>query len=227
MLLDATSTVAASSASPSPLPSFRSPDVARPSCSPVPHPRAASPAPSARDVAELRRALAALAPDLFGRALRLARCPATAEDLVQDALERAIRFEDTYQPGTNLRAWMNQVLFSVFVTRCRRQRRERNALDVLRCDPNAWTLPDGLEVVGALSQGVARAIAALPEAFRGAVILVDLHEISYKDAAARLGVPVGTVMSRLHRGRRLLAEALEGEREGRAGHLAEVPARAA
>jgi RNA polymerase sigma-70 factor (ECF subfamily) len=107
---------------------------------------------------------------------------------------------------------MHQVLFSVFVTRCRRRRRERNALEALRFDPNAWTTPDRAVVAGALSQGVRRALASLPEAFRGAVILVDLEERSYKDAAAALGVPVGTVMSRLHRGRRLLAEALGGAR---------------
>jgi RNA polymerase sigma-70 factor (ECF subfamily) len=163
---------------------------------------------SAGRESDLRQGLVEIAPELFGRALRMSRSPSIAEDLVQDTVERAIRFESHYQPGTNLRAWVHQILFSVFVTRCRRSRRERNALDVLSTDPCAWTSPDGAAEMRALSPGVARALATLPQNFRDAVVLVDLDELSYKDAAARLGVPVGTVMSRLHRGRRMLAEAI-------------------
>ncbi|WP_437590491.1 RNA polymerase sigma factor [Sorangium sp. So ce1000] len=162
-------------------------------------------------VDELCRGLVEMTPELFGRALRLARSPATAEDLVQDTVERAIRFAGSYEPGTNLRAWVHQILFSVFITRCRRSRRERNALDVLATDPCAWTAPEGRAEMHALSPGVRRALAALSPSFRDTVVLVDLEELSYKDAATRLGVPVGTVMSRLHRGRKLLAEALRSE----------------
>jgi RNA polymerase sigma-70 factor, ECF subfamily len=159
---------------------------------------------------ELRQNLAELTPELFGRALRMSRSPATAEDLVQDTVERAMRFEAHYQPGTNLRAWVYQILFSVFVTRCRRARRERNAMSVLAVDPCAWTLPEASADMRELSPPVARALASLPSGFRDAVVLVDLDELSYKDAAKKLGVPVGTVMSRLHRGRRLLADAVRG-----------------
>ena len=157
---------------------------------------------------DLRLGLAKLSPELFGRALRMARSPELAQDLVQDTCERAMRFEAQYQRGTNLRAWVYQILFSVFVTRCRRGRRERNALDVLSSDPCAWTMPDAAAVMHDLSPPVAGALDQLPRGFRDAVVLVDIEELSYKDAAQRLGVPVGTVMSRLHRGRRLLAEAL-------------------
>ena len=157
---------------------------------------------------ELRLGLAKLSPELFGRALRMARSPELAQDLVQDTCERAMRFEAQYQPVTNLRAWVYQILFSVFVTLCRRGRRERNALDVLSSDPCAWTMPDAAAVMHDLSPPVAGALDQLPRGFRDAVVLVDIEELSYKDAAQRLGVPVGTVMSRLHRGRRLLAEAL-------------------
>ena len=163
---------------------------------------------AARRETALRRGLADLAPELFGRALRMTRSPAAAEDLVQDTVERAIRFEGQYQHGTNLRAWVYQILFSVFVTKCRRGRRERNALDVLSNDPCAWTMPDRAAEMHALSPPVARALDSLPRGFRDAVILVDLEEMSYKDAADRLGVPVGTVMSRLHRGRTMLAETM-------------------
>ncbi len=169
----------------------------------------ASPAASAAST-ELRRGLCAMGPELFGRALRMSRSPHLAEDLVQDTIERAIRFESHYQPGTNLRAWVYQILFSVFVTRCRRLRRERNAMGVLSTDPCAWTAVEDVKEMAGLSPAMVRALDALPKAFRDAVVLVDLEEMAYKDAAKQLGVPVGTVMSRLHRGRKALAEALRG-----------------
>lgn len=193
--------------------------------------RAARTAPgegSRGTVDELLRGLVEMTPELFGRALRLSRTPATAEDLVQDTVERAIRFAGSYEPGTNLRAWVHQILFSVFITRCRRSRRERNALDVLATDPCAWTAPERCADVHALSPGVRRALATLPQTFRDTLVLVDLEEMSYKDAAAQLGVPVGTVMSRLHRGRKLLAGALHGEApEGKTGGKTDVKAAAA
>ncbi len=169
----------------------------------------ASPAASAAST-ELRRGLCAMGPELFGRALRMSRSPHLAEDLVQDTIERAIRFESHYQPGTNLRAWVYQILFSVFVTRCRRLRRERNAMGVLSTDPCAWTAVEDVKEMAGLSPAMLRALDALPRSFRDAVVLVDLEEMAYKDAAKQLGVPVGTVMSRLHRGRKALAEALRG-----------------
>lgn len=164
---------------------------------------------------ELRRALVVLRADLHARALRMSRSSAIAEDLVQDTIERAIRFEAHYIPGTNVRAWVHQILFSVFITRCRRLRRERNALSWLSTDPNAWTVPHADAPMQRLSPAIQRALDKLPEVFRKAVELVDLGELAYKDAADIMGVPVGTVMSRLHRGRKLLAEALRDERDAR------------
>ncbi|MFO0616230.1 MAG: sigma-70 family RNA polymerase sigma factor [Polyangiaceae bacterium] len=160
---------------------------------------------------ELRRALILLRSDLHARALRMSRSSAIAEDLVQDTIERAIKFEAHYIPGTNVRAWVHQILFSVFITRCRRLRRERNALAWLSTDPNAWTVPHADAPMQALSPAIQRALDALPEVFRRAVELVDLGELAYKDAADIMGVPVGTVMSRLHRGRKLLAAELRDE----------------
>jgi RNA polymerase sigma-70 factor (ECF subfamily) len=175
-------------------------------------------APLSPATSDIRKGLVELKSDLFGRALRMSRCPAMAEDLVQDTVERAIRFESTYQPGTNLRAWVHQILFSVFMTSCRRGRRERDALNVLSTDPCAWTLPDAVSLeMSELSPPMARALESLPKSFRDAVVLVDLEEMAYKDAAQRLGVPVGTVMSRLHRGRKMLAEAVRsGQQQGEA-----------
>ena len=159
----------------------------------------------------LRECLVDLIPALRTRARRLVRNEAVADDLVQDTVERALRFESSFRAGTNLRAWMNQILFSVFVTRCRRQRRERRALDSLTTDPCAWTHRDPSPEMRSLTPRVERAIEALPVQFASVIRLVDIGELSYKDAAAVLGVPVGTVMSRLFRGRRLLASTLADE----------------
>ena len=159
---------------------------------------------------EFQRELVRLLPELRGRAMRLVGDASRADDLVQDTFERALRFQGQYQAGSNLRAWAGQVLFSVFVTRYRRIRRERNALRVLAQDPCAWTTPEPLapQVPVGLSSRTEAKLAALPEAFRDGVVLVDLAEHSYREAADALGVPVGTVMSRLHRGRKLLAAEL-------------------
>src|SRR5262249_8026561 len=120
---------------------------------------------------ELRQGLAEMAPELFGRALRMARSAPAAEDLVQDTVERAMNFEDHYQPGTNRRAWVYQILFSVFVTRCRRARRERNALANLSTDPCAWTMRDQAAEMVDLSPPVAKALASVPPVFREALVL--------------------------------------------------------
>ncbi len=172
----------------------------------------------ANDEGELRAGLVDLVPQLRLRALGLSGDRAAADDLVQDTLERALRFEGQYERGTNLRAWALQVLFSVFVTRWRRRRRERSALSQLAADPCAWTVPDGFVAPdageGALTKSTRRMLDALPKGFRAVVVIVDLEQRSYLDAARELGVPVGTVMSRLHRARRLLAAKLADD-EGR------------
>jgi RNA polymerase sigma-70 factor (ECF subfamily) len=157
---------------------------------------------------ELRARLTAHLPDLYSRALRLSRNDAVAQDVLQDTVERALRFEGQYEQGSNLRAWLQRILLSVFITRCRRTRRERRALENLTHDPCAWTMPEAREGSLSLSPPVQRALAALPASFRQAVELVDVADLSYRDAAEIIGVPLGTVMSRLHRGRRILADAI-------------------
>ena len=160
---------------------------------------------------DIGNGLATLAPELRLRALRLAKNEALADDLVQDTVERALKFADQYELGTNLRAWSFQILFSVFVTRYRRVRRERNALRDLATDPNAWTQPEHFvapDRSADLTTRTQKKLDALPEGFRAVVRLVDIEERSYREAADTLGVPVGTVMSRLHRGRKMLADEL-------------------
>ena len=182
-------------------------------------PAARRPAVVARDTRELHAGLVELIPELRARAMRLCSDRAAAEDIVQDSIERALRFADQYERGTNLRAWAFQILFSVFVTRWRRRRRERNALENLASDPCAWTLPNGFMAPdagrGSLTRSTRAKLDALPEGFRAVIVLVDIEESTYRDAATVLGVPVGTVMSRLHRGRKLLAAQMAEERETR------------
>jgi RNA polymerase sigma-70 factor (ECF subfamily) len=171
----------------------------------------------ARDTRELHAGLVAIIPELRARAMRLCGERAAADDIVQDAVERALRFADQYQRGTNLRAWAFQILFSVFVTRWRRRRRERNALENLASDPCAWTVPTGFTSPdrgpGAITSSTLRKLDALPDGFRAVLVMVDIEQRTYRDAALELGVPVGTVMSRLHRARKLLAAQMLDERD--------------
>ena len=166
----------------------------------------------AHDLESFERGLVELLPELRGRACRLAGDPTTADDVVQDTFERALKFERQYERGTNLRAWVYQILFSVFITRYRRSRRDRNALRALAADPCAWTMPERFtqpDAAVSLTRTTQRTLQALPESFRSVLELVDLAELTYREAAGELGVPVGTVMSRLHRGRKLLASQLQ------------------
>ena len=166
----------------------------------------------AYDRESLAVGLARLVPDLSGRAVRLAKNSADADDLVQDTVERALLFSSQYQPGTNLRAWAQQILFSVFVTRYRRQRRERRALRILATDPCVWTRSESFappDAMPRLARRTEQAIHSLPPGFRSVVSLVDMGDRSYREAAIELGLPLGTVMSRLHRGRKMLATKLE------------------
>jgi RNA polymerase sigma-70 factor, ECF subfamily len=160
--------------------------------------------------AGFRQQLQAVAPQLFPQALRLTRNVERARDLVQDAILRALQFENTFVANTNLKAWLRQILYSVFVTQCRRQRREGKALQALGSDPCGWLQPEPASVMQCLLPNFEAALSQLPESFGRTLLLVDLKDLSYKEAALELGVPVGTVMSRLFRARRLLGEHLQG-----------------
>lgn len=165
-------------------------------------------------VSEVRRRLPEVLPQLRLRALKLCRDRDLADDLLQETALRALSFEDSYKSETNLKAWLHQVLFSVFVTRCRRRRRSSRFLLEHAADPNLWcSTSEPNRPNEGLSPPVERAIQSLPRQFGQVVVLVDLQDMSYGEAAAHLGVPIGTVMSRLHRGRRLLAGQLSPENE--------------
>jgi RNA polymerase sigma-70 factor (ECF subfamily) len=156
---------------------------------------------------------------LYGVSCRMTRSTAEAEDLVQDTVVKAMRARDQFTPGTNLKAWLLRILTNTFINRYRRGGLERDLLD----GPDADSLTDGW--VGAntmramrdpetqalsplVEAEVQRALDDLPAEFRLAVVLSDIEELSYKEIAEAMGCPIGTVMSRLHRGRRMLQKTL-------------------
>ena len=163
-------------------------------------------------VSEVRSKLTEHLPQLRLRALKLCRDRDLADDVLQETALRALSFEASYKSDTNLKAWLYQILFSVFVTRCRRRRRAGRFMAEHAADPNLWCgSREPNRPNEGLSPPVQRAISELPQHFGQVVVLVDLHDMSYGEAAEQLGVPIGTVMSRLHRGRRLLAAELSSD----------------
>jgi RNA polymerase sigma-70 factor (ECF subfamily) len=155
---------------------------------------------------------------LYAAALRLTKNPRDAEDLVQDAVLRAFRFFDKFERGTNIKAWLYKILTNAFINRYRRTTKERNIVEderdsvqdrlVSRDAADVAENPERAFFERLLSDDVLRAIDSIPIDFRLTVILADLQDFSYKEIADILDVPVGTVMSRLFRGRRLLQKQL-------------------
>ncbi|HEX2718595.1 MAG TPA: sigma-70 family RNA polymerase sigma factor [Gemmatimonadaceae bacterium] len=150
---------------------------------------------------------------LYAFALKLSRSRDDAEDLVGDTMLRAFDRWDQYELGTNMRAWLFTILYHVFVSRKRRvDAREVHA----PADADGWSAfeavgdadPEGTFYASFVDEEVLRAIDALPEEYRTAVILSDLHELRYAEIAEILSIPEGTVKSRLFRGRRLLQKKL-------------------
>jgi len=187
---------------------------ARPQLALVPPPDAATPGTAAYVPTD--RDLVALLPALRRRALRWCRNAAQADDLVQETLLRACRHEGVFESEGHLQAWSYTVLHNLLVSRGRRENSARRALATLGASfaegVSGWTPPS----VSFLLPSVERALDELPEPFASTLRLVDLEDHSYGEAAAVLGVPVGTVMSRLFRGRRRLAKALVETRDARA-----------
>jgi RNA polymerase sigma-70 factor (ECF subfamily) len=155
---------------------------------------------------------------LYSAALRMTRNPSDAEDLVQETYLRAYRGFGGFQEGTNLKAWLYKILTNTFINRYRRTSKERSIVEderdsvqdrlVSRDAADVAEDPERAFFDRLLSDDVLRAIDAIPVDFRLTVILADLQDFSYKEIADILDVPVGTVMSRLFRGRRLLQKQL-------------------
>ena len=159
----------------------------------------------------------------YSYALRLTSDPDSAQDLVQDTFLKAYRYFDSFEMGTNFKAWIFKIMTRVYYDRYRAESRARQ----VRADV------DDIEAFGASDNGGERSILAeeleqalseLPEEFRLPVIMCDIHGLSYREIAETLGIPMGTVMSRLNRGRRKLREAvLRREGAGNVIHLGVEP----
>ena len=173
---------------------------------------------------------------LYTAALRMTRNPADAEDLVQETYLKAYRAFGTFQAGTNLKAWLYKILTNTFINsyRSRKRRPEQTELDDVE-DLYLYRRLGGLEAATAgrsaeeevlehfTESDVKAAIEALPEQFRMAVLLADVEGFSYKEIAEILDVPVGTVMSRLFRGRKALQKSLRDYAAGQGVVPAEMP----
>jgi RNA polymerase sigma-70 factor, ECF subfamily len=175
-------------------------------------------ATEARDRVRFEEEALQLSDQVYQVARRLAGSREEAEDLVQETYARAFRAWRSFEPGTNLRAWLFRILTNLNIDRGRKIQRSPdtqpleetdyflyNKLEESTSDQN----PDERRVVERLSQDDAvTALADLPHDFRDVVLLVDLADFTYSDAAQILDIPIGTVMSRLHRGRRILKQSL-------------------
>jgi RNA polymerase sigma-70 factor (ECF subfamily) len=176
---------------------------------------------------EFAQAVLAHIDSLYGTALRLTRRAADAEDLVQDTYLKAFRAAHQFQPGTNLKAWLFTILHNTF--RNSRRHDGRNPVDVdseaveqaVSAGPGAQS-PEQILSRATLDADLQGALDALPDAFRQAVWLRDVEELSYAEMAQVLDVPIGTVMSRISRGRRALSEGLQARRLAAAGKGAEL-----
>ena len=175
-------------------------------------------ATDARDRVRFEEEALDLSDQVYQVARRLAGSREEAEDLVQETYARAFRAWRSFEPGTNLRAWLFRILTNLNIDRGRRIQRSP---DLQPLEENDYFLYNKLEestaeqnvderrVVERLSQNDAvSALADLPHDFRDVVLLVDLADFTYSDAAQILDIPIGTVMSRLHRGRRILKRSL-------------------
>jgi RNA polymerase sigma-70 factor (ECF subfamily) len=156
---------------------------------------------------------------MYGVALRMTKEQSTAEDLVHDTIVKAVRARNQYRPGTNLKAWLLRILTNTFINRHRRGGLERDVLEGPDAGPlaerwigastmRAMRDPEHEALAPLVEQEVRAALDSLPEHFRLAIVLSDVEGLSYKEIADTMGCPVGTVMSRLHRARKMLQIAL-------------------
>ena len=154
---------------------------------------------------------------LYNYALRMTYNAADAEDLVQETFLKAFRFWDSYEKGTNIRAWLFRIMKNAYINRYRKEKKEPETVEYQEVENfynnvrgSAAESSDLQEAVfsNLLEDEVSRAIAELPDDFRTVVILCDIEELTYEEVAAFVDCPVGTIRSRLHRGRKLLRAGL-------------------
>jgi RNA polymerase sigma-70 factor (ECF subfamily) len=157
---------------------------------------------------------------LYGAALRMTRNPADAEDLVQETMMRAYRAFDRFEAGTNLKAWLFRIMTNAYINTYRKRQREPRKVssdevedfdlyqELKNHDPQFSATPETIVLDALVDSDITEAIEDLPEQFRLAVVLSDIEGFSYAEMAEIMDVPMGTVMSRLHRGRKALQKRL-------------------
>jgi RNA polymerase sigma-70 factor (ECF subfamily) len=158
---------------------------------------------------------------LFNLALNLTRNRKDAEDLVQETFLRAYRFFDTYRRGTHIKAWLFRILRNTFINRYRARKARPEEVEFGAIEATYEQMieqtfirdhtppsPEEIVLEGVLDEEIQQAMARLPEEYRTVVLMALLEEMSYKEIAAALSIPLGTVMSRLHRGRKMLQASL-------------------
>jgi RNA polymerase sigma-70 factor (ECF subfamily) len=175
---------------------------------------------SEEDVERFQAEALPLLDSLYGAALRMTRNPADAEDLVQETMLRAYRAFDRFEPGTNLKAWLFRILTNAYINTYRKRQREPQKVsqdqiedfdlyqELKDHDSQFAETPESIVLDSLLDSDIVRAIEDLPEQFRLAVVLSDMEGFSYAEMAEIMDVPMGTVMSRLHRGRKALQRRL-------------------
>ena len=180
-------------------------------------------ATEARDRVRFEEDALALSDQVYRVARHLVGSREEAEDLMQETYARAFRSWRSFQPGTNLRAWLLRILTNLNIDRGRRQQRtpDMQPLEagdyylVDRLEENGGPISEEERVDERLSQDtIVGALSQVPHDFRDVIVLVDIGDFSYQDAAQILDIPIGTVMSRLHRGRRILKTKLAEEAVG-------------
>lgn len=156
---------------------------------------------------------------LYAVALRHTRNAADAADLTQNTVLKALRFHDKFEKGTYIKAWLLTILRNTYINEYRRRARRPATVELTGAEPAEDASPDpsvryepehrgASELMELLDDQVKLAIESLPEDFRNAVVMADVEDLSYKEIADRMGCPIGTVMSRLFRGRKMLREKL-------------------
>ncbi|HEY7004621.1 MAG TPA: sigma-70 family RNA polymerase sigma factor [Gaiellaceae bacterium] len=182
-------------------------------------------AEDARDRVRFEEEVLELSDQVYRVARRLVSTREEAEDLVQETYARAFRSWRSYTPGTNLRAWLFRILTNLNIDRGRREQRTPTSQPLEEGDYflyNRLEAESGTEdearIVERLSQDeIVQALAEVPHDFRDVIVLVDIGDFTYQDAAQILDIPIGTVMSRLHRGRRILKKELAEASVGGSG----------
>ena len=171
------------------------------------------------DQADFERDAMQFAPQLYSAALRMTRNPADAEDVVQETFLKAYRAYDSFEAGTNLKAWLYRILTNTYINKYRKQQRRPSEVELGELQ-DLYLFRRLGEASGAsysaeeealdqfVDTDIVEALESLPESFRMPVVLADVDGFSYKEIADILDIPIGTVMSRLHRGRKALQRKL-------------------